>query len=175
MAHIGVSVDDETKDEWETHVDESEYGSMSELVRVAVRKEIRRGDGGDQLPRQVEKELVQVAEDQQSIRDSVAGLLDDFAEVKGAAETQYPEEIIELAMDISEELEEVHATQFAEVEADARDDLRGLAEKHLGDATETGKVAEAMEYLRENLSYVRTPPRTSEDYYRVVGREDYDR
>jgi Arc/MetJ-type ribon-helix-helix transcriptional regulator len=174
MAHIGVSVDDETKRSWAEYVDESEYGSMSELVRTAVRKEIRRGDGGDQLPRQVEKELVQVAEDQQSIRDTVAALSEDFEAVKDAAESQYPEEIVELAMDISEGLEEVHADQFAEVEADARNDLRGLAERHLGDPKRVGEVAEALEYLRENLSYIRTPPRTSEDYYRVVGRE-YDR
>jgi Arc/MetJ-type ribon-helix-helix transcriptional regulator len=172
MAHIGVSVDDETKRSWAEHVKESAYGSMSELVRTAVRKEIRRGDGGDQLPRQVEKELVQMAEDQESIRDAVSELSEDFEKVEEAAESQYPEEIVELAMDVSEDLEEVHATQFAEVEAEARDDLRGLAKRHLGDATETGKVAEAMEYLRENLSYVRTPPRTSEDYYRVIGRED---
>lgn len=172
MAHIGVSVDDGTKESWAEYVEESEYGSMSELVRAAVRKEIRRGDGGDQLPRQLEKEIVQMSENQQSIRDAVSQLSEDFEKVEEAAESQYPNEIVDLAMDISEDLEEVHATQFAEVEADARDDLRGLAERYLGDTKETGKVAEAMEYLRENLSYVRTPPRTSEDYYRVIGRED---
>ena len=172
MGHIGVSIDDATKESWAEHVEESEYGSMSELVRTAVRKEIRRGDGGDQLPRQVEKELVQMAEDQESISDAVSELSEDFEKVEEAAESQYPEEIVELAMDVSEDLEEVHATQFAEVEAEARDDLRGLAKRHLGHATETGKVAEAMEYLRENLSYVRTPPRPSEDYYRVIGRGD---
>jgi Arc/MetJ-type ribon-helix-helix transcriptional regulator len=175
MAHIGVSVDDQTKEGWAEHVEESEYGSMSELVRTAVRKEIRRGDGGEGVPRELEKELVELSEHQETITEAVKQLNDEFEKVEEATEAQYPEEIVELAMDIAEEdIQEIHADQFGDLEKDAQRDLVSLSRKHL-DTVEIGKVAEALEYLEENLSYIKTEPRTVDDYWRVIGRSDYDR
>ncbi|WP_256545598.1 ribbon-helix-helix domain-containing protein [Halobellus inordinatus] len=171
MAHIGVSVDDDTKEKWDHHVEQSEYGSMSELIRSAVRKEIRRGGDEGQVPRQLEKELVQVAESQQAISDAVERLSEDFEQVEAAAQTQYPEEIVDLAMDIADEdIQEIHADQFADVEKEGVSDLQSLAQKHL-DSNDIGKVADALDYLEENLSYVKSPPRTADDYYRVIGRK----
>jgi len=175
MAHIGVSVDDTTKESWAEYVEESEYGSMSELVRTAVRKEIRRGDGGEGVPRELEKELVELSEYQETITEAVKQLNDEFEKVEEATESQYPEEVVELAMDIAEEdIQEISHDQFGDLESDAQGDLVALSRKHL-DTVEIGKVADALQYLEENLSYIKTEPRTLDDYWRVIGRREYDR
>ena len=41
MPYVGASVDSSTKDKWEEYIEQSDYGSMSELVRGAVRSEMR--------------------------------------------------------------------------------------------------------------------------------------
>jgi len=175
MAHIGVSVDESTKQEWSDYVEQSNYGSMSELVRAAVRTEIRREGGGEGIPREVERQLSEVVETQQTLQNQVGELTEGFEDVSEAATgDQYPEEIVELANDIAGELDEIHRTAFNEKTQEVRRGQQKLAEKH---DTDAAKVAEALQYLEDNLSYVRTEPLGPSDYYRVTGqpqsREDY--
>jgi len=60
MAYVGVNVDESTKEQWQSYVDESDYGSMSEFIRNAVRKEIH--DGGYDRLREELQSLEQVNE-----------------------------------------------------------------------------------------------------------------
>lgn len=47
MARVNLQVDDETKEEWEKHVEESpEFSTLSQLVRAAVHAEVN-GHSGD--------------------------------------------------------------------------------------------------------------------------------
>lgn len=166
MAHIGVSVNDETKRKWSDYIESSDHGSMSELVRTAVRKEIR-SDGGADLPREAERRINQIAENQERITRQMASLSDDFEEVSDAATAQYPEHIVELADDVAGELEEVPADRFGDLRAEAKDELRSLAIRVCDDPTKAGEVGEALDYLSENLSYIKTAPQGPNDYYRV--------
>jgi Arc/MetJ-type ribon-helix-helix transcriptional regulator len=175
MAHIGVSVDESTKQEWSDYVEQSNYGSMSELVRAAVRTEIRREGGGDGIPREVERQLSEMIATQQTLQNQVSELSEGFEDVSEAATgDQYPEEIVELANDIAGELDEIHRTAFGEKESEVQEELHALAEDY---GTDYGKVNQALQYLEDNLSYVRTEPLGPSDYYRVTGqpqsREDY--
>jgi len=54
MAYIGTEVSDEWKEDIEEYVRESPYGSVSELVRVSLRKEISQNDSSD-VHKQLEK------------------------------------------------------------------------------------------------------------------------
>ena len=167
MAHIGVSVDDGTKRKWSDYVETSDHGSMSELVRTAVRKEIR-SDGGEGLPREAERRINQIAENQEQITRQMASLSEDFEDVSDAATSdQYPEHIVELAEDVAGELDEVPADRFGDLRAEAKDGLRSLAVRVCDDPTKADEVGEALEYLSETLSYVKTAPQGPSDYYRV--------
>lgn len=166
MAHIGVSVSDGTKRKWDDYVEASDHGSMSELVRTAVRKEIR-SDGGADLPREAERRINQIAENQERITRQMESLSEEFEDVSEAATDQYPEHIVELADDVAGELEEVPADRFGDLESEAQGELRSLAVRICDDPTKAGEVGEALEYLTENLSYVKTAPQGPNDYYRV--------
>lgn len=168
MAHVGVSVNEATKENWEEYVEGTDYGSISELVRSAVRKEIARESGGDGIPREVEAELTEVAETQATLREQMADLLDGFEDVEAATATQYPSEIVELGHDIAGGLEEVHADRFADWESETQSELWDVAQEQSGNVS-VGEVKDALEYLEENLSYVRAKPRGPSEYYRVRG------
>jgi archaellum component FlaC len=171
MPHIGVSVDEGTKRKWADYVENSAHGSMSELVRTAVRKEVRRdGDGSADLPRQAEKRINQIAENQEQITRQMETLSDEFEDVSEAATEQYPEHIVELADDVASELEEVSADNFAELRSEAKDELRSLAVRVCDDPRKADEVGEALEYLADTLSYVKKAPQGPSDYYRVRRR-----
>ncbi|MDB2294359.1 hypothetical protein PN416_09830 [Halorubrum ezzemoulense] len=166
MAHIGVSVSDDTKRKWADYVESSDHGSMSELVRTAVRKEIR-SDGGADLPREAERRINQIAENQERITRQMESLSEEFEDVSEAATDQYPEHIVELADDVAAELDELPADRFGDLRAKAKDELRSLAIRVCDDPTKAGEVGEALDYLSENLSYIKTAPQGPSDYYRV--------
>lgn len=174
MPHVGVSVNEATKENWEDYVEETDYGSISELVRSAVRKEIAREGGESGVPREVEKELTQVAETQGELRRQMADLLDGFEDVEEATATQYPSEVVELGHDIAGELEEVHADRFTEWESETQSELWDVAQEQSGDVG-VGDVKDALEYLEENLSYVRSRPRGPSEYFRVRGQTASER
>jgi hypothetical protein len=63
---INVRIYEETRDEWHDHVDKNrEYGSMSELVRIAVNEKISK-DENDHNPWDIFGELI---EDMQDIKE----------------------------------------------------------------------------------------------------------
>jgi|GEM_PF-5651689 len=168
MAHIGVSVNDETKDEWENYIEQTDYGSMSELIRASVRKEIQQEGGDSGIPRELEKELNGVAETQNTLQDQMAELVNEFENVSDVmTESQYSEEIIELAHDLAEDIEEKHPDEFSSLAQDAEMGYAKLAREHLGDESEAYKIPQAFQYLEENLSYIKCTPRGPNDYYRV--------
>jgi len=172
MAHVGVSIDDDTKEQWSSHVEESDYGSMSELIRTAVRKEIRRDDGGDggSVPRELEKDVNRVAETQTTLQDQMDQLAEHFEEVADTTlQTQYPEEVVELGHDIAGDLEEIHHDQFSDLERDVMvNELEEIRRNH-GDNPSHGQIIDALDYLEENLSYIKKRPTPPSEYYRLVG------
>lgn len=170
MPHIGVSVDEGTKQKWADYIESSDHGSMSELVRTAVRKEVRRDDGGADLPRQAEKRINQIAENQEQITRQIDSLSQEFEDVSNAATNQYPEHIVELADDVAAELDEVPADRFGDLQSEAKGELRSLAVRVCDDAQKADEVGEALDYLADTLSYVKTAPQGPSDYYRVRRR-----
>lgn len=171
MAHVGVSVDDETKAEWSKHVEESDFGSMSELIRTAVRKEIQRSgdrDGGS-VPRELEKDVSRVAETQTTLQEQMEELAESFEEVADTAvQSQYPEGVIELAHDIAGDIEEIGAYQFQRGKEEKIRELQNYHKKHPENPS-LGEIDQALQYLDDNLSYVRTMPLAPSDLYRVRG------
>jgi hypothetical protein len=98
----------------------------------------------------------------------MSSLSEDFEDVSDAATSdQYPEHIVELAEDVAGEIEEVHADQFDNLRTEAKDELRSLAIRVCDDRKKAGEVGEALDYLSETLSYVKTAPQGPSDYYRV--------
>lgn len=172
MAHVGVSIDDGTKDEWQSYIEQSDYGSMSELVRTAVRKEIRReGTDNGSIPRELEQELNRVAETQSTLQNQMSDLLDGFDNVEDIiGQQQYSQEIIDIAHQLTGELDEIHPDEFANLENEVSIEYAKLAEEYLGDSSEAHKIAKAFTYLSEELSYIKSRPLGPSDYYRVRGR-----
>lgn len=168
MAHVGVSVDESTKDRWQQYLDQSDCGSMSELIRQAVNKEIQRGGANEAVPQTVERELTQMAEQQETLKQRMLGLSDQFDDVADSIErTEYPKEVVELGHEIGSELEEMSALQWQEGVDQHVQQLAELQEKY--DANGLGQVEDALQYLEENLSYVESFPKGPSDYYRIKG------
>lgn len=174
MPIVGASVNDSTKEEWEEYVEESDHGSMSELVRIAVRKEIQRsGTKENGIPREVRKDINQVAEKQDSLSKQMDTILEGFEELEQTNEDEdYDEETKALAHRISEEMEEINEDQFEEAMAQRRKEVANLARK-ISDKDERypyspNQVHNAFEYLEENISYIRKLPPSPSEYHRVV-------
>ena len=181
MAHIGVSVSDGTKEKWEEFIEGSDHGSMSELVRTAVRKEIQReGQSSNEVPRELQKDLTQVAETQSTLESQMQELLDGFEDVEEiATEDTYPEEIKALGHRIGEQLEEIPEDVFGEMRGEVRDEFISLG-RTVSDTEETvpyspGEIEQALQYLEENLSYIESVPKSPEDYYRIDYRNRGER
>jgi len=172
MAHVGVSIDYGIKDEWGNYVEQTDYGSMSELIRTAVRKEIRReGTDGSSVPRELEQELNRVAETQNTLQDQMSDLVDGFDNVEDIiGQQQYSQEIIDIAHQLTGELDEIHPDEYADLENEASIEYAELAKEYLGDGSEAHKIAKAFTYLSEELSYIKSRPLGPSDYYRVRGR-----
>lgn len=172
MAHVGVSVDDDTKEKWKQYVEQSDYGSLSELVRGAVRVEMRReSGGGGGIPREVEQQLTELVDTQTAVQEQVVELTEEFDGLgEELRDDQYPEQVIELAHEIAADMDEVHQSEFADLRLDAEMELAEIANERLGDESKAYLVAQAYEYLDENLSYIKPVPRQPSDYYRVRGR-----
>lgn len=162
MPHIGVSVDESTKEKWQEHLEESHHGSMSELVRTAVRKEIRRDDSDGTVSRELEQELNRVAEAQQTIQQTMDSLADGFEDVT-AAGNQYPQEIIDLGHEIAGELDELSENGHEAMVREFRRDCKPLYQKYDASPPE---IQEALAYLEDSLSYIVVEPRGPSDYYR---------
>lgn len=181
MAHIGVSVSDGTKLKWEESIEESGHGSMSELVRTAVRKEIQReGQSTNEVPRELQQDLTQVAETQSSLESQMQELLDGFEDVEEiVTDDTYPEEIKALGHRIAEHLEELPEDRFADMEGKIRDELVALG-REVSDAEEEhpytpGEMEQALQYLEDNLSYIESVPKSPEEYYRIDYRNRGER
>lgn len=177
MAHVGVSIDDDTKEQWSSHVEESDYGSMSELIRTAVRKEIRRDDDGDggSVPRELEKDMNRVAETQTTLQDQMDQLAEHFEEVADTTlQAQYPEEVVELGHDIAGDLEEIQHDAFAEVREQTKQELVKIHKSH-PDSPTLEEIQDALQYLEENLSYIKKRPTPPSEYYRLVGTPSGER
>lgn len=173
MAHVGVSLDDDEKQRWADYVEESGHGSISELVRTAVRKEIQReGDDGAEIPRELEQDLSRVAETQQRLQSQMAELAEGFDAVEEVAtEDAYREEIKGLGHRIAEHLEELPEDRFGDLESEVQDELVALG-REVSDTEEKvpyppGEVGRALEYLEQNLSYIESVPKSPADYYRI--------
>jgi Arc/MetJ-type ribon-helix-helix transcriptional regulator len=178
MAHVGVSIDDDTKEQWIDHIEESDYGSMSELIRTAVRKEIRRDDDGDggSVPRELEKDMDRVAETQTTLQDQMDKLAEQFEEVADTTlQTQYPDEVVQLGHDIAGDLDEIHHDQFGDLEREVMvNELEEIRQSH-GDNPSHGMILDALDYLEESLSYIEKRPTPPSEYYRLVGTPSVDR
>lgn len=172
MAHIGVAVDDDTKQQWEQYVEESDYGSMSELVRTAVRVEMRReGGDGATIPREVEQQLTELVDTQTAVKEAVAELTEDLDGLGDELQDeQYPEEVVELAHDIAADMDEIHRSNFANIAGEVSAKHAEIAQERLGDDSKGYLVSQAFQYLDENLSYIKVKPHLPKDYYRVGGR-----
>lgn len=170
--YIGASVDDETKAEWEEYVEESQYGSMSELVRAAVRKEIHGSQQGQEASRSdgtegPSVELDRLHERQQTILDQVESVEEA---VEAAAEeqeqTEYPEEIVELGHQIASDLDRIQQSDYGRMDSEVHMAMREVAEERNADVTD---VQAAFDYLEQNVPWIQKKPTPPSEYYRVEG------
>jgi hypothetical protein len=170
MAHIGVKVDQSTKERWQEYVEESSHGSMSGLIRQAVREEMRRDETDAEIPQALEQRINEVAETQQTLGGQMDQVQDTVQEVVEETGEQYPEEVIELAEDIAEDLDEIHADQWVDgIQHPVKRELDEIRRQR-SDNPSIGQIKDALEYLEENLSYVKSAPQGPSDYYRVRGQ-----
>jgi Arc/MetJ-type ribon-helix-helix transcriptional regulator len=168
MPYVGSSVDESTKEKWENHLEESSYGSMSELVRGAVRKEIQSDDGSGGTSDGQTIEVDRLQEQQQETIQRIEGLQETIEEAQEERETtEYPEEIVEVAHDIAGDLETISTDGYKHLTTDALSELANLSQEHFGDKTQVDKISAALDYLEENVSWIRKRPVLPSEYYRV--------
>lgn len=174
MPYVGASVDESTKADWDGFLQESQYGSMSELLRGAVRKEVRRereggtGASGDGGATGVSVEVDRLQEQQKETLDKIDSLVETVQEAQEERETEeYPEEVKEAAFAIASDLETISPDRYSDWASDANIELVKLASEHFGDGEETHKVSAALDYLEENIGWIEKKPVPPSDYYRV--------
>jgi len=168
MPYVGSSVDESTKETWENYLEESSYGSMSELVRGAVRKEIQSDDGSGGTSDGQTVEIDRLQEQQQETIQRIEGLQETIEEAQEERETtEYPEEVVEVAHDIASGLETMPADNYRFLLQEGHSELANLSEEHFGDNTQGDKISAALDYLEENVSWIRKHPVLPSEYYRV--------
>lgn len=174
MPYVGASVDESTKGKWDDFVQESQYGSMSELVRAAVRKEILASESdaptgaSDAGSTGASVEVDRLQEQQRETLTKVEELTEAVQEAREERETEeYPEEVKEAAFAIASDLEAISPDRYANWASDENIELTKLASEHFGDGEETHKVSAALDYLEENVGWIRKKPVPPNDYYRV--------
>lgn len=169
MPYAGASVDESTKGKWEDYIKDSDYGSMSELIRAAVRREINRGEGdstGASRGESVEVERLQ--EQQQTTIQKIESLAESFREAQEEREAEeYPEEVKAAAFEIAGDLDTISPDEFREMSSNADIERVKLASEHFDSGEETHRVIAALDYLEENVQWIRRKPTPPSDYYRV--------
>ncbi|MDL0138263.1 hypothetical protein PNP85_01900 [Halobacterium salinarum] len=170
MPYVGSSVDESTKQDWEEYLEQSSYGSMSELVRGSVRKEIQSdGDSSGTSGTQT-VEVDRLKEQQQDTIQKIENLREVVEEAQKEREkTEYPEDVVEAAHNIAGELDTVSQDEPHPIAEQKYKELRKLSAEHFGDSHETDKIEAALNYLDENVSWIVKRPVRPSEYYR---RED---
>jgi len=168
MPYVGSSVDESTKETWENYLEESSYGSMSELVRGAVRKEIQSDDAPGDASGGQTVEIDRLQEQQQETIQRIEGLQETIEEAQEERETtEYPEEVVEVAHDIASGLETMPADDYQFLLQEGSSEIYRLAQEHFGDGAHADKISAALNYLEENISWIRKRPVPPSEYYRV--------
>lgn len=168
MPYVGSSVDESTKEMWEKHLEQSSYGSMSELVRGSVRKEIQSdGDSSGSATGQ-SIEVDRLKEQQQDTIQKIENLQETVVEAQKEREkTEYPEDVVAVAHDIAGELDTVSRGEPQPIADQRYRELSKLAAEHFGDKNERDKIEAALNYLDENVSWIFKRPVLPSEYYRV--------
>ena len=168
MPYVGSSVDESTKEEWENYLEESSYGSMSELVRGAVRKEIQSDDGPSSASDSQTVEIDRLQEQQQDTIQRIESLRETVEEAQEERETtEYPEEVVEVAHDIASGLETIPADEYNYLIEEYQAEIARLSQEHFGDTTEMDKINAALDYLEKNIPSIHKRPGLPHEYYRV--------
>jgi hypothetical protein len=168
MAHVGVSLDGDEKERWQEYVEESPHGSISEMVRVAVRKEMQGSAGGGDatIPREMERRIDEMSETQKALESQMQDLSQEFGDVRDVAEPEHPQYIIDLAHDLMSDLPEISREEVDDWGMRAGIQAKELAVKH---GAELHEVDAALSYLHENLSHT---VNHFGEYHRVTGRKE---
>lgn len=168
MPYVGSSVDESTKEMWEKYLEQSSYGSMSELVRGSVRKEIQSdGDSSGTSSGQT-IEVDRLKEQQQDTIQRIEELRETVEEAqKERKKTEYPEDVVEVAHDIAGELETISQDEPHPIADQRYRELSKLAAEHFGDKNERDKIEAALNYLDENVSWIDKRPVLPSEYSRV--------
>jgi len=168
MPYVGSSVDDSTKEKWEKYLEQSSYGSMSELVRGAVRKEIQSDGGSSGTSSGQTIEVDRLKEQQQDTIQKIENLQKVVKEAQKEREkTEYPEDVVEVAHDIAGELDTVSRDEPHPISEKKYKELTKLSVEHFGDRSETDKIEAALNYLDENVSWIVKRPVLPSEYYRM--------
>ena len=170
MAYVGASVDEATKEKWEGYIEETDYGSLSELIRSAVRKEMQPGETNAASASR--EQTIEVDRLQEQQRTTLQRLEELREAVETAQEerkkTEYPEEVVDVAHTIAhEELDTLTPREYEERAEEANMELAQLADRYFGDHNETHRVRAALNYLEENIGWIRRNPARPSDYFRV--------
>jgi len=170
MPYAGASVDETTKGEWEDYIEDTDYGSLSELIRNAVRKEIKSDGGSSGVSSGEAIEVDRLKEQQQDTIQKIENLREVVEEAQKEREkTEYPEDVVEVAHDIAGELDTVSRDEPHPIAEQKYKELRKLSAEHFGDPNEVDKIEAALNYLDENVSWIVNRPVLPSEYYR---RED---
>jgi len=168
MPYVGSSVDESTKEKWENYLEESSYGSMSELVRAAVRKEVQSDGSSNGASSGQPVEVDRLQEQQQDTIQRIERLQETVEEAQEEREkTEYPEEVVKVAHDIADGLETITASENQRMTEEARDELARLSQEHFGDFQHLNEISAALNYLEENISWIHRRPDLPSEYYRV--------
>ena len=169
MPYVGASVDEATKEKWESYVEDSDYGSLSELIRSTVRQEIRsEGAGAAGASRETTVEVDRLQEQQQTTIQRIEALQEAVEQAQEERETtEYPEEVVDVAHQIAGDLDTISSDEYARMTSDADTGHVKLADEYFGDRDDTPKVVAAFNYLEENIPWIRKRPTPPSEYYRV--------
>ncbi|MDL0126509.1 hypothetical protein PNQ92_14015 [Halobacterium salinarum] len=168
MPYVGSSVDESTKEKWEQYIEDSHYGSMSELVRGAIENE-RLSDGGSSGNSSGQSvEVDRLKEQQQDTIQKIEELQEVVEEAQEEQEkTEYPEEVVEVAHDMANGFETIPAEEYQYLADERAKQIAKLSQEYFGDKDEMHKIEAALNYLEENISWIREEPTFPSEYYRV--------
>ncbi|WP_285255321.1 hypothetical protein [Halobacterium salinarum] len=161
-------MDESTKEKWEQYIEDSHYGSMSELVRGAIENE-RLSDGGSSGNSSGQTvEVDRLKEQQQDTIQKIENLREVVEEAQKEREkTEYPEDVVDVAHDIAGELDTVSHDEPHPIAEQKYKELRKLSAEHFGDENEVDKIEAALNYLDENVSWIVKRPVRPSEYYRM--------
>lgn len=144
---------------------------MSELIRVAVRKEIRGENDSKESKKGTDTggiEVDRIQEQQQTIISKIQELSENVENSQQEREAEaYPEEVKSAAFSIASDLETISPDKYANWTSDENIALTKLAAENFDDGEATHKITAALNYLEENVDWIRKKPALPNDYYRV--------